>query len=56
LLVQELCCAHVNQFDIACLPDHDVLGFCVAVDDLVRVQVLQAQNHLRNVEPRLVLI
>lgn len=42
--------SEVRQLDEALLVDHDILGLEVAIDDVLRVQVLQRQHDLRNVE------
>lgn len=50
LTLEELGSAHIDEFHVALVIDHDVLGLDVAVDDGVCMQVLHAQNQRSNVE------
>ncbi len=45
-----LCKAEVCEFEVAVLLDENVLGLEIAVDDILRVKVLEHGDDLRRIE------
>lgn len=50
--VKELGCAHIYELDISVGTHHEIFWLDVTIDYFVRVQVLETQNDLRDVESR----
>jgi hypothetical protein len=48
--VTDLCESEVAQFEVAFRVDTQVLGFQVAVNDIVAVEILEHQHHLSGIE------
>jgi len=43
-------CAHVDEFQVSFVVNHDILRLDVSIDDVVRMEVFQSEDQWANVE------